>query len=70
MFGLPLPIDIRIVKENAAEMARSIKNVITPVVIRRNRLDLKFDFEYKKKLKIYRKLMTLKNSSLNYRRRS
>jgi superfamily II DNA or RNA helicase len=50
MFGLPLPIDVGIVKNNAAEMARSIKNVITPVVIRRNRLDLKFDFEYKKEI--------------------
>lgn len=50
MFGLKLPIDISIVKENVSEMAKDIKNVITPVIIRRNRLDLKTDFEYKKEI--------------------
>lgn len=50
MFGLPLPIDIGIVKANVSQMANDIKNVITPVVIRRNRLDLKTDFEYKKEI--------------------
>jgi superfamily II DNA or RNA helicase len=50
MFGLKLPIDISIVKENVSEMANDIKNVITPVIIRRNRLDLKTDFEYKKEI--------------------
>jgi len=51
MFGLKLPIDISIVKENVSQMASDIKNVITPVIIRRNRLDLKEDFEYKKEIK-------------------
>lgn len=50
MFGLPLPIDIAIVRGNVSSMANDIKNVITPVVIRRNRLDLKTDFEYKKEI--------------------
>ncbi len=50
MFGLPLPVDINVVKENAALMAESIKSVITPVIIRRNRLDLKSDFEYKNEI--------------------
>ncbi len=50
MFGLKLPADISIVKENVGEMASDIKNVITPVIIRRNRLDLKTDFEYKKEI--------------------
>ena len=50
MFGLKLPIDISLVKENVSEMANDIKNVITPVIIRRNRLDLKTDFEYKKEI--------------------
>ncbi|MGZ0014821.1 helicase-related protein [Yeosuana sp. AK3] len=50
MFGLPLPIDIQIVRGNVSSMANDIKNVITPVVIRRNRLDLKTDFEYKKEI--------------------
>ncbi len=50
MFGLPLPIDLVIVRGNVSLMANDIKNVITPVVIRRNRLDLKTDFEYKKEI--------------------
>lgn len=50
MFGLPIPIDLSIVKENVSQMANDIKNVITPVIIRRNRLDLKTDFEYKKEV--------------------
>ncbi len=50
LFGLDLPIDIHIVKGNARAMANDIKNIITPVVIRRNRLDLKTDFEYKKEI--------------------
>lgn len=32
-------------------MANDIKDVISPVVIRRNRLDLKEDFEYKREIK-------------------
>jgi superfamily II DNA/RNA helicase len=50
MFGLKLPVDISKVKENVSVMANDIKNVITPVIIRRNRLDLKTDFEYKKEV--------------------
>ncbi|MBT3750187.1 MAG: helicase [Bacteroidetes bacterium] len=50
MFGLQPPIDVEIVKQNAAIMARDIKNVITPIIIRRNRLDLKTDFQYKKEV--------------------
>ncbi len=50
MFGFNPPIDISIVKENVRFMANDIKNVITPVIIRRNRLDLKTDFEYKKEI--------------------
>ncbi|MCF6296049.1 MAG: SNF2-related protein, partial [Flavobacteriaceae bacterium] len=50
MFGLSLPINITIVRDNVKAMANDIKNVITPVVIRRNRLDLKTDFEYKKEI--------------------
>ena len=51
MFGLKPPIDISIVKENVNLMAQDIKNVISPVIIRRNRLDLKEDFEYKNEIK-------------------
>ena len=50
MFGLKPPVNIPIVKENVRLMASDIKNVITPVIIRRNRLDLKTDFEYKKEI--------------------
>lgn len=50
MFGLTLPIDLAIVRGNVNAMANDIKNIITPVVIRRNRLDLKTDFEYKKEI--------------------
>ena len=51
MFGFKPPIDISFVKANVSQMAIDIKNVITPVIIRRNRLDLKTDFEYKKEIK-------------------
>ncbi len=50
MFGLKPPIDVAIVRKNVNAMANDIKNIITPVVIRRNRLDLKTDFEYKKEI--------------------
>lgn len=44
-------VDISKVKADVHKMANDIKNIITPVVIRRNRLDLKTDFEYKKEIK-------------------
>ena len=50
MFGLKPPIDIQIVQGNVKAMSNDIKAVITPVIIRRNRLDLKTDFEYKKEI--------------------
>ena len=50
MFGLTPPIDVSVVRGNVNAMANDIKNIITPVVIRRNRLDLKTDFEYKKEI--------------------
>ncbi len=50
MLGIKLPIDISIVKNNVAVMANDIKNIITPVIIRRNRLDLRSDFEYKQEI--------------------
>jgi len=51
IFELNSPVDVSIVKNNVRAMANDIKNVITPVIIRRNRLDLKEDFEYKKEVK-------------------
>lgn len=44
-------VDISKVKADVHKMANDIKNIITPIVIRRNRLDLKTDFEYKKEIK-------------------
>lgn len=57
MFGLNPPIDLTIVRENVSKMASDIKNIITPVVIRRNRLDLVTDFEYKKEVQNLSKVM-------------
>lgn len=56
MFRLLLPINISLVKEEVNKMASDIKNVIAPVIIRRNRLDLQEDFEYKKEIKNLSKL--------------
>ena len=50
MFGEILPINPSLVRNNLNTMANDIKNIISPVVIRRNRLDLKTDFEYKKEI--------------------
>ena len=50
MFGQKPPIDLDLVKKNAAVMAKDIKNVITPITIRRNRLDLKTDYQYKQEI--------------------
>ena len=50
MFGEKPPVDIDLVRNNVALMANDIKNVITPIIIRRNRLDLKTDFEYRKEV--------------------
>lgn len=53
LFGdaAPMPIDLSLVKTYANAMAREIKNVISPVLIRRNRIDLKTDYQYKKEVK-------------------
>ena len=51
MFGLKPPINVALVKQNVNQMASDIKNVISPVIIRRNRLDLQEDFDYKKEIK-------------------
>ena len=50
MFGESLPINIQLVRDNVGAMANDIKNIITPVVLRRNRLDLKTDHEYKNEI--------------------
>jgi hypothetical protein len=50
MFGQKPPINTGLVKQDAKAMAKDIKNVITPIIIRRNRLDLKTDYQYKKEI--------------------
>jgi len=44
--GEELPIDITKVRHQTKRLADHIKSSINPVVIRRNRLDLKLDYEY------------------------
>lgn len=46
IFGEEPPIDEERVRHATKELANRIKEIISPVVIRRNRLDLKTDFQY------------------------
>ena len=50
IFEAPLPIDIPRVKQKATQLATEIRAVIEPVLIRRNRLDLKNDPVYSKEV--------------------
>ncbi len=51
LFKLKPPVDIKLIKEYLRLLANGIKQKIMPVVIRRNRIDLTSDFEYKKEIK-------------------
>ena len=46
----PLPIDISVVKERSHHLASQIREVLEPIMIRRNRLDLKKDPVYSKEV--------------------
>jgi len=46
LLGESLPINPQIVRDESAQLANTIKEVISPVVIRRNRLDLENDYQY------------------------
>ena len=50
LLGKPLPIDMEMIRSVTRELANQIKNTISSVVIRRNRLDLQSDYEYSKEL--------------------
>ncbi len=50
IFEAPLPVDIPRVKSKATQLASEIRAVIEPVLIRRNRLDLKNDPVYSKEV--------------------
>ncbi|WP_212751769.1 SNF2-related protein [Mesohalobacter halotolerans] len=45
-----LPVDPKIVRQESARLANKIKEVISPVVIRRNRIDLENDHEYSQEI--------------------
>lgn len=45
-----LPVNPNIVRKESAKLANTIKEVIAPVLIRRNRLDLEKDFLYSKEI--------------------
>ena len=46
-----LPINIKVVQNRSKALAQEIKTVIEPVLIRRNRIDLQKDYQYKKEVK-------------------
>ncbi|WP_159991433.1 helicase-related protein [Pelistega ratti] len=48
--GLPLPIKIKEVQEEIKQLSEKIKHLISPIVIRRNRLDLQADYIYSKEI--------------------
>ncbi|MDD3861054.1 MAG: helicase-related protein, partial [Bacteroidales bacterium] len=50
MFGNELPIDFNLVRQDTKKLSNQIKTVISPVLIRRNRLDLKSDYIYSKEI--------------------
>lgn len=50
IIGEQPPIDINKVRSETQLLANQIKHVISPVVIRRNRLDLRSDFQYSKEV--------------------
>ncbi|MEW5827815.1 MAG: helicase-related protein [Chloroflexota bacterium] len=50
VFEAPLPINIQRVRSKATQLAAEIRAVLEPVLIRRNRLDLKFDPVYAKEI--------------------
>jgi superfamily II DNA or RNA helicase len=50
-FGFKAPVNAKIVKDEVMAMSNEIKNIISTVTIRRNRIDLKTDLEYKNEVK-------------------
>lgn len=45
-----LPVNPDLVRKKSSELAETIKNVISPVVIRRNRIDLQKDHQYNREI--------------------
>ena len=50
IFELPLPVDVPRVQKKVAQLASEIRAVIEPILIRRNRLDLRNDPDYSKEV--------------------
>lgn len=50
LFDKNPPIDLSLVRGRTKEIAMEIKDTISPVVIRRNRIDLRTDYEYSKEI--------------------
>ena len=50
-FFRSLPVDIVLVKKRSKTLAHEIRTILEPVLIRRNRIDLQKDHEYKKEIK-------------------
>lgn len=50
MLGLEPPIDVQEVRKASSTLAQHIKGIISPVVIRRNRIDLKEDKIYQREI--------------------
>ncbi|MBL1215133.1 MAG: DEAD/DEAH box helicase family protein [Ignavibacteriae bacterium] len=50
IFDIEPPIDIRRVKNETKRLAKEIKSVLEPILIRRNRLDLEADYLYSKEV--------------------
>ena len=50
LFNQQPPIDTQLVREETKKIANQIREIISPVVIRRNRLDLKTDYQYSKEV--------------------
>lgn len=48
--GKELPVNPQVVRHESATLAKAIKEVIAPVTIRRNRLDLEKDVRYKREI--------------------
>ncbi len=50
IFEAPLPIDVQRVKRRTTQLSKEIRSVLEPVLIRRNRIDLKNDPFYSKEV--------------------
>ena len=48
--GVELPVDAQIVRDQTQMLANTIKDIISPVVIRRNRIDLRLNSRYAKEV--------------------